>query len=144
MQVCVDTAHSGAYGAPVKPDIPAAEVGARTRAALAYAGITQPELARRTGLHKDTLRAMTRKSPPPRGADSTDELYAVADACGVPRRFMVEGMEPLATDERAELAAVLNRVDALEASRAADQAETRRKIAALEQSIERLANRGQK
>lgn len=121
---------------------PAEETSRRARAAIAYAGEEQDAIQPRTGISPSTFRRIVAKTNP--RAAGLDELYAIADACGVPRRFMVEGMTPLEVDERAELAAALNRVDALEAKQAADQVEMQKQIAALERSIGRLAKRDQR
>lgn len=66
-----------------------AEAARRARAAMGYAGLDYDELAAKTGITVGTLRNITSRSRPQSG--SIDRLYAVADACGVPRTFMDEG-----------------------------------------------------
>lgn len=86
----------------------AAEVTApRVRAALAYGGFEYREAAAETGLSYDTIKRLAAKKNP-RGA-STDELWAIADACGVPRAFMEHGF---ATDKDGRT--VEERLEALE------------------------------
>lgn len=71
-------------------DIPPAEQAARIRAALGYSGKEAEELADALGVSYATLRR--RKTlVSPTGAKSMEELYDIADACGVPRQFMEEG-----------------------------------------------------
>lgn len=75
-------------------------VAARVRAALAYAGIEHTNPPDDLGITKSTLaRMVSWKSP--RGAYSTDELWAIADRCGVPRAFMERGWEPLVAADAA-------------------------------------------
>lgn len=63
----------------------------RARAAWAYSGLGQEELAERAGLHYDRLRAILAKTNTRYVA--LDELHQIADATGVPRAFMQNGWE---------------------------------------------------
>lgn len=69
------------------------EVARRTRAALAYAGLEQTDVIERAGISSATLARIVSKTKP-RGA-SIEELWQIADACQIPRRFMEDGFEPL-------------------------------------------------
>lgn len=61
----------------------------RARAAWAFSGLDQRDLADRAGLHYDRLRAILAKT---NSRDVTlDELQKIADATGVPRAFMENG-----------------------------------------------------
>lgn len=63
------------------------ELARRYRAARAYAGLTQVELAERLGIDKATVKRRERG-----GGDPTlSEQLAVAHFCGVPETFMVHG-----------------------------------------------------
>lgn len=75
-------------------------VAARVRAALAYAGIEHTRPPDDLGVSKATLARMVSWTSP-RGAQSTDELWAIADRCGVPRVFMEQGWEPLVAADAA-------------------------------------------
>ena len=78
---------------------------ARVRAALAYANLSHEETALRTGLSVPTLRRIVSASSP-RGA-GIEELWAIADACGVPRGFIEDGFEPFRqTGDQASAAGV--------------------------------------
>lgn len=80
-----------------------AETGARVRAARAYADLTRADLARASGLQPGVLKRMEAGA---RIGTTRDELHAVADACGVPRLFMVGGFgmaEELSADARAAI-----------------------------------------
>lgn len=74
-----------------------AEVARRVRAAIGYSGLEYAPLSRMTGLGEGVLRRMAAKTDDSqRGAKSIEELWAIADACGVPRTFMEYGFEPAA------------------------------------------------
>jgi hypothetical protein len=75
--------------------IAASETARRARAAIAYSGLEQGEVIERTGIRLPTLRRIVARTDP--RAASLEELYAIADACGVPRLFMEEGFGPMAT-----------------------------------------------
>jgi transcriptional regulator with XRE-family HTH domain len=67
---------------------------ARIRAARAYAGLSQPELAERIGMSLPTYkRAELGRRPV-----ATAELLSIARACDVPPQFILNGWTP----ERAE------------------------------------------
>jgi hypothetical protein len=66
---------------------PEGRIAARVRAVLAYAGLSFEQAARRSrGINAATLRRIASASSP-RGA-SLDELWAIADACAVPRIWL--------------------------------------------------------
>lgn len=79
----------------------------RARAAWAYSRLDQKELAKRSGVDYHQLRALI--APGNKSEVSTDDLWKIADAAGVPRWFMTEGFE----GER--LAEVENQLRRLEA-----------------------------
>jgi hypothetical protein len=84
---------------------PPETVAARARAALAYANIKLTEKGTPVKVGSVTQATMARIISPtnPRGAASIDELWEIADACGVPRSFMEEGFsESVSADERVE------------------------------------------
>jgi transcriptional regulator with XRE-family HTH domain len=87
--------------------IPGSETARRVRAAIAYSGLEQVEIIERTGMRMPTLRRIVARADP--RAASLEELYAIADACGVPRVFMEEGFAPLV----ASATALEQRVDEL-------------------------------
>lgn len=98
-----------------------AHVAARARAALAYANIEVKDSKDRIGIPYSTMtRIVSPKNP--RGARTVEELWAIADACGVPRAFMERGFEVVVEAEEAarvngaanDLEDVLRRVAALE------------------------------
>lgn len=62
---------------------------------MAFAGWSRDykTVAKETGLSVATIARILGPAAPRSG--DTDELFAIADACGVPRRFMAEGFEPL-------------------------------------------------
>lgn len=98
--------------------VDAAEAAARVRAALGYAGLTVKQAPTEPRL-KDadiTYATLTRivSATNPRGAD-IEELWAIADACGVPRRFMERGFVELAEAAQADrLEALANDLAALQ------------------------------
>lgn len=61
----------------------------RARAAWAYSGIEQRDLAERTGIAYSRLRELLRSGG--RLTPTLDELYAIARETGVPRPFMDDG-----------------------------------------------------
>jgi transcriptional regulator with XRE-family HTH domain len=65
------------------------ELARRVRAAWAYSGLSQEELAEAAGLKEGTIRGYLSKSRP--NTPGPADLAAIADACGVPRSFMEEG-----------------------------------------------------
>lgn len=68
----------------------AADVAARTRAALAYADIQVKDAEAKVGISYATMaRIVSAKNP--RGAHTVEELWRIADGCGVPRSFMERG-----------------------------------------------------
>lgn len=78
---------------------------ARVRAVLGFAGIEITKWGTRRGVTQSNIdRIASRQGK--RGG-SIDELWAIADECGVPRAFMTEGFGPLEE-------AVSERVDVLE------------------------------
>lgn len=78
---------------------------ARIRAARAYAGLHQEQLAERLGVDVQTIkRRESGKSEPKRG-----ELLAIAAVCEVPTSFMENGFG------EAEPSEILERLDRLEA-----------------------------
>jgi len=81
------------------------ERAARARAARAYARLDQSEVAKVLDQSTVTVKRMEA------GARdiSLDELYVIADVCGVPREFMDRGFESVP----AELKRIHERFDAL-------------------------------
>ncbi len=65
------------------------ESARRARAAIAFSGLDYREIEKATGFSDPTLRRITSRKSPRR--TSLEELWAIADACGVPRSFMEEG-----------------------------------------------------
>jgi transcriptional regulator with XRE-family HTH domain len=81
--------------------LPPAEAARRARSAIAYSGLEHHEIAAKTGLDVSKIRRIASRTKP-RGA-SLEELWEIADACGVPRSFMEEGFsEAASADERVE------------------------------------------
>ena len=88
-------------------------IAARVRAALAYANIKLTDKGKPASVGSISQSTMARIVSPtnPRGA-SIEELWEIADACGVPRSFMEEGFsESGSADDRvseleAQMAAV--------------------------------------
>lgn len=66
-----------------------AQVAARVRAALAYSTLGLSEVGERSGLGQPKLRRIA-SATNPRGANPL-ELWAIADACGVPREWLEAG-----------------------------------------------------
>lgn len=84
------------------------EAARRARAAIAYAGLEQDEAATQAGIPLGTLRNIVSKTRPSSG--DIDRLYAIADACNVPRTFMDEGFG--AVDRWAEIEGRLRQLEA--------------------------------
>ena len=59
------------------------ETSRRVRAARAYAGLSVPELANRIGLGKQTIRRIEQGTR----ATRRFEIWAIAEACALPREF---------------------------------------------------------
>jgi transcriptional regulator with XRE-family HTH domain len=81
-------------------------IAARVRAALAYSTFSQSEVIARSGIGIATLRRI-RLEQNARGA-SVEELWRLADACEVPRSWLIDGVWD--DSEHAETA-VLPRLD---------------------------------
>lgn len=62
------------------------DVARRVRAARAYAGLTFDELAERSDIGRSTLLRIETKGRPIK----LPELLAIADACGLPRRWFFD------------------------------------------------------
>lgn len=91
-------------------------VAARTRAALAYANIKLTDKGEPVSVGAISQPTMARIISPtnPRGVKSLEELWAIADACGVPRAFMEEGFsEPAAADD-SRVAGLERKMEAVE------------------------------
>jgi transcriptional regulator with XRE-family HTH domain len=73
--------------------IPPDEAARRARAAIAYAGLKNTEVARQTGLKLGTLNNILSQTRPSGG--SLDNLLKIAAACDVPREFMEGGWSAL-------------------------------------------------
>lgn len=69
------------------------DVARRARAALAYANIDVKSSPQHTGISYATMQRIVSPTAP-RGA-KLEELWAIADATGVPRNFMEHGFEGL-------------------------------------------------
>lgn len=91
------------------PDVPRAEQAARIRAAIAYSGKEAEQVADDVAAQLDrgfsypTLRRRYNRDAP-EGFKSLDELHAIADACGVPRDFLLEGFNRFGLDGTHSLA----------------------------------------
>jgi transcriptional regulator with XRE-family HTH domain len=104
----------------VEPLIDPRAAAARARAAIAYAGLEHSDVEKATGLDVAMIRRITSKASPRDGR--VERLWAIADACGVPRSFMERGFDALAEAENAQrieglasdLAALRLRVEALD------------------------------
>ena len=84
------------------------ERAARARAARAFADLGQEEIAEALGVKRITVTRMERQQ-----TDITlDHLFAIADRCGVPRDFMLNGFESVPS----ELRRIHERFDVLQAS----------------------------
>ena len=89
------------------------EIKKRVRVAWTYSGLSQPELAKRTGIKVRTLGGYLAESKPQ--IPDYETRARIADACGVPRSFMEEGFsESASADDRvAELEAQMAAVGVL-------------------------------
>jgi len=76
---------------PVKLIAPT-EAARRTRAAIGYAGFDMKEVAGASGITIGTLNNIVSRTRPSGG--TIERLWAIADACGVPRSFMEDGFTP--------------------------------------------------
>jgi hypothetical protein len=99
--------------------VDASTAAPRARAAWAYSGLNQRELAGATQISYDRVRAILGTAK--RAEVSLDELYAIADATGVPRPFMERGWDSVAADDQL-LMTSQSRLAALEAARDASEA----------------------
>jgi hypothetical protein len=72
------------------------EVARRARAALGYADIEVKDGLKTTDGRKISSSTLARivSATNPRGVLKAEELDVIADACGVPRRFMSDGFAP--------------------------------------------------
>lgn len=73
------------------PLVAPSESARRVRAAIAYSGLDHEEVAERTYIHAGTIRRIASRTKP-RPA-TIEELWAIADACNVPRAFMEHGFQ---------------------------------------------------
>jgi transcriptional regulator with XRE-family HTH domain len=80
------------------------EVAARIRAARAYAGLTQDELAARLGVVPQTIKRREAGTTAPRRG----ELLAIAAACQVPAAFLEHGFGDVRPSE------IVERLDRIE------------------------------
>lgn len=69
---------------------------ARVQAALGFAGIEISKWGTRRGVTQANINRIAARNGT-RGA-TIDELWAIADECGIPRLFMTEGFGPLEED----------------------------------------------
>lgn len=76
----------------MEPLIGADEASRRARAAIGYAGLQEQEIVEKSGISSATLRRIVSVSSP-RGFHKAEEMWALADACGVPRAFLEEGWQ---------------------------------------------------
>jgi transcriptional regulator with XRE-family HTH domain len=107
---------------------PGPEVAARARAALAYADIDVKDSAERVGISSATMQRIVSPTSP-RGVRTVEELWMIADACGVPRSFMEAGFEQANGDDRlASLEAQITELRAGLASLAADSLRRTREL----------------
>jgi hypothetical protein len=90
-------------------------VAARARAALAYANIKLTEKGEPVKVGSINQATMARIVSPtnPRGANSIEELWEIADACGVPRSFMEEGFSASGSNADARLAELEDQMGAV-------------------------------
>jgi transcriptional regulator with XRE-family HTH domain len=100
------TSSNGGSGAAAQP-LEVVEVARRVRAARAYAQLTVGELADRIGLGAQTIKRIEAARRNPR----LHEVWAIAEACGLPRAFFELQFSGLI--DRAELVVgVLSDIDA--------------------------------
>lgn len=81
------------YGADME-GVSTSERTRRVRAAWAYSGLTQSDLAERTGIAEGTIRGWLNKKRT--GGPDASDASLIAKACGVPAAFMELGFAPLA------------------------------------------------
>jgi hypothetical protein len=98
--------------------VDASTAAPRARAAWAYSGLNQHQLASATQITYDRVRAILGTAK--RAEISLDELYAIADATGVPRPFMERGWDIAIVSDAASR--VEERFAALESARDASEA----------------------
>lgn len=84
---------SAQYGAVVQSLVSPAEAARRARAAIAYAGLEDKEVAEATHIRPGTLRNILSRTRPSGG--TPERLAAIASACKVPASFMEVGFAPL-------------------------------------------------
>lgn len=82
----------------------------RARAAWAFSRMDQKDLAAAASLHYDRLRAILGGGRPPKDIP-IEELWAIANAAGVPRWFMEHGFDALQQTVDPALAEDLRRVE---------------------------------
>lgn len=85
------------------------DAAARVRAARAYRNFTQKELAEGIGVSVATMKRIEDGSRPM----STEDLIAVANACGIPTGFMLRGMEAFAIEP--DLSLIAEKIREMEA-----------------------------
>lgn len=103
------------------------EAARRVRAALAYADIDVKASPAATGISYATMQRIVSPTSP-RGA-TIEQLWAIADACDVPRRFMEHGFT--SSDVPEDIESQLSEIrDVLVAQAAADE-QLRRQLADL-------------
>jgi transcriptional regulator with XRE-family HTH domain len=88
-----------------------AELTARVRAAWAFSGLSQKQLAAKTGINEGTLRGYLRKAKP--NIPGSDEAGLIAKACGVPPSFMEEGFSEQEPGDDARLVALEDQMGAV-------------------------------
>lgn len=83
-------------------DIDPEQLAARTRAAIAYSGKDYKDIGAVVGKSPATLARRSSPGTNYRGPQSMEEVYRLADACGVPRSFMEHGFmeQPASADAR--------------------------------------------
>jgi transcriptional regulator with XRE-family HTH domain len=92
--------------APV-PSADRSELARRIRAARTYAGFAVHELAERVGLGAQTIKRIEAG----RRSVRRFEIWAIAEACGLPREFFEIDFAEMAAREEATVA-MLTRIDA--------------------------------
>lgn len=76
-----------------------ADIARHVRAARAYAGLSQEDLAHRLEQDVQTVKRTEAGTRTPKGP----ELRAIAEECAVPREFLTEGFDCLPAESAAEL-----------------------------------------
>lgn len=113
------------------------EAALRTRAAIAYSGKEQSEIAELSGIPLYTIRRIVSLANP-RGAP-IEELWLIADACTIPRWFMEAGFDvDLAQDADIDLA-ITDEMRQYMALKTMDLA-VDKQIAALEADVKEIAD----